>query len=70
LRCDGGSPCREPPCTAQPPLPERAEADILAALEGYYRPEYLFVLGQLQWEEIRRHLATLDEQIRKLVGDI
>ncbi|MEO0018534.1 MAG: hypothetical protein RLZZ522_1817 [Verrucomicrobiota bacterium] len=49
---------------------QSAEADILAALEGDYRPEYLFVLGQLQWEEIRRHLATLDEQIRKLVGDI
>jgi transposase len=48
------------------------EADILAALDGNYRPEYLFVLGQLQtqWEEIRRHLATLDEEIGKLIGGI
>ena len=48
------------------------EADILAALEGNYRPEYLFVLGQLQtqWDEIRRHLANLDEEIAGLVGSI
>ncbi len=48
------------------------EADILAALEGNYRPEYLFVLGQLQtqWDEIRVHLARLDEEIAGLVGDI
>ena len=51
---------------------QSAESDVLAALEGNYRPEYLFVLGQLQtqWEEIRRHLANLDGEIASLVGDI
>lgn len=49
-----------------------AEADILAALEGNFRPEYLFVLGQLQtqWDDTRRHLAKLDEEIASAVGGI
>jgi transposase len=48
------------------------EADVLAALEGSYRSEHLFVLGQLQtqWDEIRRHLANLDGEIAGLVGGI
>ena len=49
-----------------------SEADILAALQGKYRPELLFVLGQLQknWLEQQKHIADLDDQIHNLLQKI
>lgn len=51
---------------------QSSEARILAALEGNYRPEYLFVLGQLQssWEGQQEKLARLDDEIQSVVAKI
>jgi transposase len=51
---------------------QSSESDILSALQGDYRPEYLFVLGQLQaqWEEKNHHITQLDQQIQQLVEKI
>jgi transposase len=51
---------------------QSSEAKILAALEGNYRTEYLFVLGQHQsrWEETRKHIAQLDEQLQTIIEKI
>ena len=51
---------------------QSSESDILAALEGNYRDEYLFVLKQHQsrWEETRKHIAELDEEIEKIIQNI
>lgn len=51
---------------------QSSEAKILAALQGNYRDEYLFVLRQLQsrWEETRKHITELDEQIEIIIKKI
>lgn len=51
---------------------QSSEARILAALAGNYRPEYLFVLGQLQscWEEQQAKLAALDAEIQAVIERI
>jgi transposase len=51
---------------------QSSEAKILAALEGYYRSEYLLVLGQLQnrWEDLRKSIGELDEEIQTLIEKI
>jgi transposase len=51
---------------------QSSEARILAALAGNYRPEYLFVLGQLQscWEEQQQKLAALDAEIQAVIERI
>lgn len=45
---------------------------ILRALEGDYRPEYLFVLGQCQqrWQEVNKAVVECDQQIAKLMAAI
>jgi transposase len=49
------------------PLPK-----ILKALEGDYRPEYLFVLGQClnRWRQIRAALAECDQQVEQILSRI
>jgi len=49
-----------------------SESDILAALQGQYRPELLFVLAQLQknWLEQQKHIRDLDDEIFKLLQKI
>lgn len=49
-----------------------SEQDVIAALRGDYREEYLFVLGQCQgqWRNQLRILADLDERIEVLVTEI
>lgn len=51
---------------------QSSESNILAALQGIYRTEYLFVLGQLQtrWEETRKHITELDEQLQTIIENI
>jgi transposase len=51
---------------------QSSEADILAALDGNYRDEYLFVLKQHQtrWEATRKHIVELDEEIEKIINNI
>lgn len=51
---------------------QSSESNILAALEGSYRDEYLFVLKQHQsrWEETRKHIAELDEELQKIIEKI
>jgi len=43
-------------------------ADILEALKGDYRPEYLFVLKQAweSWQQVQRAIAACDEQLAAL----
>jgi len=43
-----------------------------AAIQGDWRDEYLFVLGQSveRWHETRRHLAACDEQIAQLTARV
>lgn len=45
------------------------KAQILAALRGDYRPEYLFVLGQCQqrWQQCLAAITACDEQLATLV---
>jgi transposase len=47
-------------------------AKVLKALEGNYRPEYLFVLGQCRerWQQTQADLATLEAQIEQAVAAI
>lgn len=54
---------RDPHCKA-------ARKDVVAALEGDYRPEYLFVLRDLreQLEEMRGRMARADGEIARQVG--
>ena len=51
---------------------QSSETRILAALAGNYRPEYLFVLGQLQssWGEQQAKLAALDAEIQTVIEKI
>lgn len=46
--------------------------EVVAALEGNYRPEYLFVLRDLQDQlnEMRKRLARIDEEVARQVGQI
>ena len=46
------------------------QEEVVAALEGDYRPEYLFVLRDLQeqLEEVRKRMARMDEEIARQVG--
>jgi len=47
-----------------------SQEEVVAALEGDYRPEYLFVLQDLQeqLEEMRRRMARADGEIARQVG--
>jgi transposase len=47
-------------------------AKVLKALEGDYREEYLFVLGQCleRWKQTRKALAELDVKIQEAVASI
>ena len=47
-----------------------SQEEVVAALEGDYRPEYLFVLRDLkeQLEEVRKRMARIDEEIARQVG--
>jgi transposase len=47
-------------------------AKILAALQGDYRPEYLFVLGQCQarWQEAHAAMAALDAQLASCLAQL
>jgi transposase len=49
-----------------------SQEEVVAALEGDYRPEYLFVLRDLQeqLEEMRKRMARMDEEIARQVGQI
>jgi transposase len=51
---------------------QSSEADILAALHGNYREEYLFILKQHQhrWEATRKHIDELDQEIEKIIAHI
>jgi len=51
---------------------QSSETKILAALQGIYSREYLFVLGQLQsrWEDTRKQIAELDEQLKSIIKNI
>lgn len=51
---------------------QSSEADILAALNGNYREEYLFILQQHQhrWEATRKHIDELDQEIEKIIAHI
>lgn len=46
--------------------------EVVAALEGDYRPEYLFVLRDLQdqLDEMRKRMARIDEEVTRQVGVI
>lgn len=47
-------------------------AKVLKALEGDYRTEYLFVLGQClnHWKQIRNAIAECDQQIEQILAAI
>ena len=47
-----------------------SQEEVIAALEGDYRPEYLFVLRDLQeqLEEVRTRMARIDEEMARQVG--
>lgn len=49
-----------------------SEQSVIAALQGDYREEYLFVLGQCQgqWRNQLQSVADLDERIEVLIKDI
>lgn len=49
-----------------------SEADIIAALQGSYRDEYLFVLGQCQsaWRQLQSAIAECDAQIAALAAKV
>jgi transposase len=49
-----------------------AEEDIIAALQGDYRPAYLFVLRQARdtWQHLQRALSRCDEEIAKLAAQV
>ena len=49
-----------------------SQEEVVAALEGDYRPEYLFVLRDLQeqLEEMRKRMARMDEEITRQVDQI
>jgi len=47
-------------------------ADILEALRGDYRPEYLFVLRQAweSWQQVQQAIAACDEQLSALAAKV
>lgn len=51
---------------------QTSESRIIEALRGNYRPEYIYILGQLQeqWEQIRSHIVRLDDEIERQIGSL
>lgn len=49
-----------------------SEADIIEALKGSYREEYLFVLGQCQgaWQQLQAAIAACDTQVTQLAAKV